>query len=47
MSEQVDALTELGEHIASQMPDAVRKFEVSVGELNVYAERDQIVQHRR
>ena len=43
MNEQVEALKELGEHIASQMPDAVRKFEVRVGELNVYAERDQIV----
>lgn len=43
MSEQVEALTELGEHIASKMPDAVRKFDVRVGELNVHAERDQIV----
>ena len=43
MTEQIDALNELGEHIASQMPDAVRKFEVRVGELNVYAERDQIL----
>ncbi|NQY15470.1 MAG: NADH-quinone oxidoreductase subunit C, partial [Henriciella sp.] len=43
MSEQVEALNELGEHIASEMPDAVRKYVVSVGELNVYAERDQIV----
>ena len=43
MSEQVEALNELGEHIASQLPDAVRKYDVTVGELNVYAERDQIV----
>ena len=43
MSEQVEALTELGEHIASKMPDAVRKFEVRVGELNILAERDQII----
>ena len=44
MSDQVDALNELGEHIASHMPDAVRKFDVAVGELNIYVERDQIVQ---
>jgi NADH-quinone oxidoreductase subunit C len=43
MSEQVEALSELGEHIASQMPDAVRKFQVAYGELTLYAERDQIV----
>ena len=43
MSAETEALTELGEHIASKMPDAVRKFDVRVGELNVYAERDQIV----
>ena len=43
MSAETEALTELGEHIASHMPDAVRKFDVRVGELNVYAERDQIV----
>jgi NADH-quinone oxidoreductase subunit C len=43
MSEQVEALNELGEHIASQMPDAVRKFQVAYGELTLYAERDQIV----
>lgn len=43
MSEQVEALNDLGEHIASQMPDAVRKFEVAYGELTLYAERDQIV----
>ena len=43
MAVQTEALMELGEHIASQMPDAVRKFDVRVGELNVYAERDQIV----
>ncbi len=43
MTEQIEALTELGEHIASKMPDAVRKVEVRVGELTVYAERDQIV----
>ena len=43
MVDQTEALTELGEHIASKMPDAVRKFDVCVGELNLYAERDQIV----
>lgn len=43
MSEQVEALNELGEHIASQMPDAVRKFQVAYGELTLHAERDQIV----
>ena len=43
MTEQSEALTELGEHIADKMPDAVRKIDVRVGELTVYAERDQIV----
>jgi NADH-quinone oxidoreductase subunit C len=43
MSEQVEALNELGDHIASQMPDAVRKFEIAYGELTLFAERDQII----
>lgn len=43
MSEQVEALSDLGEHIAGQMPDAVRKFEIAYGELTLFAERDQIV----
>ena len=43
MTEDAEALTELGEHIAKQMSDAVRKYEVRHGELNIYAERDQIV----
>lgn len=40
--ELTDTLTELGEHIAGQMPDAVRKFEIRHGELNLLAERDAI-----
>lgn len=43
MSEQVEALNELGDHIASQMPDAVRKFKIAYGELTLFAERDQII----
>jgi NADH-quinone oxidoreductase subunit C len=43
MSEQVEALNELGDHIASQMPDAVRKFEIAYEELTLFAERDQII----
>jgi NADH-quinone oxidoreductase subunit C len=43
MSEQVEALNELGDHIASQMLDAVRKFEIAYGELTLFAERDQII----
>ncbi|MEQ3746527.1 MAG: NADH-quinone oxidoreductase subunit C [Henriciella sp.] len=43
MSEQVEALNELGDHIAGQMPDAVRKFEIAYGELTLFAERDQII----
>ena len=42
MTDQVEALTELGEHIATQMADAVRKYDVSQGELTIHAERDQI-----
>lgn len=42
MSVLAEALNELGEHIAAQMSDAVRKFEVVNEELNIYAERDQI-----
>ena len=43
MSEQVEALNELGDHIVGQMPDAVRKFEIAYGELTLFAERDQII----
>ncbi len=43
MSEQIEALTELGEHIAGALPDAVRKFEVKFGELTLFAERDAIM----
>lgn len=43
MSEQIEALTELGDHIADAMPDAVRKFDVTFGDLTLYAERDAIV----
>ncbi|MEM9939254.1 MAG: NADH-quinone oxidoreductase subunit C [Pseudomonadota bacterium] len=42
MNEQTETLTELGEHIAAAMPDAVRKFEVVLGELTLIAERDAI-----
>lgn len=42
MDEQIEALNELGEHIAGKMPDAVRKFEVKFGDLTLYAERDAI-----
>ncbi|MEO0549579.1 MAG: NADH-quinone oxidoreductase subunit C [Pseudomonadota bacterium] len=42
MNEQTETLTELGEHIAAAMPDAVRKFEVVLGELTLVAERDAI-----
>lgn len=42
MSEQTDALNELGEHISTAMPDAVRRFEVRFGELTLFAERDAI-----
>lgn len=43
MNEQIEALNELGEHIAAAMPDAVRKFDVKFGDLTLYAERDAIV----
>ncbi len=43
MSELTESLTELGEHIAGEMPDAVRKFDVKYEELTLYAERDAIV----
>ena len=42
MSEQTSALEELGEHIATAMPDAVRRFGVRLGELTLFAERDAI-----
>lgn len=43
MNEQIEALNELGEHIAAAMPDAVRKYDVKFGDLTLYAERDAIV----
>ena len=43
MSAQIEALTDLGELIASEMQDAVRKYEVRFSELTLYAERDAIV----
>ncbi|GAB5457674.1 MAG: NADH-quinone oxidoreductase subunit C [Henriciella sp.] len=43
MTEQIEALTELGEHIADAMPDAVRKFDVQFGDLTLYAARDAVV----
>lgn len=43
MSEQIEALKDLGEHIVASQPDAVRKYDVTYGELNIYAERDAIV----
>jgi len=43
MSEQIEALKELGEHISVSQPDAVRKYVVAYGELTIYAERDAIV----
>ena len=43
MTEQTEALVELGEHIATSMSDAVRRFEVKLGELTLFAERDAIV----
>ena len=43
MSEQIEALKELGEHISVSQPDAVRKYVVTYGELTIYAERDAIV----
>ncbi len=43
MSEQTEALQQLGEHIAAEMPDAIRKFDIKHGELTVYAERDAIM----
>jgi NADH-quinone oxidoreductase subunit C len=43
MSDQSEALSDLGEHVASSMPDAVRRFEVRHNELTLYAERDSIV----
>jgi len=43
MNEQTEALTELGEHIAGALPDAVRKFEVKFDELTLIAERDAIL----
>ncbi len=43
MSEQTEALHDLGEHIATAMPDAVRRFDIKFGDLTLYAERDAIV----
>ena len=42
-AEAIEALKELGEHLASRQPDAVRATQVVVGELSVLAERDHIV----
>ena len=41
--ETLDALNDLGAHIASARPDAVKSFHVTRGELTVLAERDHIV----
>lgn len=43
MSYQSETLSDLGDHIASSMPDAVRRFEVRRGDLVLYVERDSIV----
>lgn len=42
-SEAIEALSELGAHIASRQPDAVKSTDVRVGELTVTAERDHVV----
>mgnify|MGYP003900039823 FL=1 len=39
----IDALKDLGEHIAASRPDAVKSFHISTDELVVMAERDHIV----
>ncbi|MEZ5955250.1 MAG: NADH-quinone oxidoreductase subunit C [Hyphomonas sp.] len=39
----IDALKDLGEHIAAARPDAVKSWHVKAGELTVLAERDHIV----
>ena len=39
----IDALKDLGEHIAAARPDAVKSWHVKTGELTVFAERDHIV----
>jgi len=38
-----DALRDLGEYIAAQLPEAVRRHEVRLGELMVWTTRDQVV----
>ena len=42
-SEMEAALKDLGADIAAKQPDAVRSFDVVLGELTVFAERDHIV----
>ncbi|MEM8615969.1 MAG: NADH-quinone oxidoreductase subunit C [Pseudomonadota bacterium] len=43
MQEQIEALHDLGQHIADAQPDTVRKYDVKFGELNIYAERDGLI----
>lgn len=38
-----EALRDLGEYIAAQLPEAVRRHEVRLGELMVWTTRDQVV----
>ena len=38
-----EALKDLGEYIAAQLPEAVRRHEVRLGELMVWTTRDQVV----
>ena len=42
-TEAIEALGELGAHIAARQPDAVKSADVTLGELTVFAERDHIV----
>ena len=42
-SEAIEALTELGAHIAGRQPDAVKSADVNVGELTIMAERDHVL----
>ena len=42
-SEAIEALTELGAHIAGRRPDAVKSADVNVGELTIMAERDHVL----
>ncbi|MBR9833803.1 MAG: NADH-quinone oxidoreductase subunit C [Alphaproteobacteria bacterium] len=43
MNEQIEALQDLGERIATKLEDAVRRFEIKHGELTLYAERDGLI----